>query len=241
MINKLIAGLLVTLALICLPLTSSSKGNEPKTITLTSSNLLVLNGVVNGETVGPLITKAKQLDDALGRNKHIYLYINSPGGEVQTGMELIEALKGMGHSVDTVTAFGAPSQLDSRVRLWTEITKEMDETTVRRTNNRQTLESYQKAYSQELWVTGQEAVAGGYADAVVRVKCDKTLNGTTQHEVEFMGMTIDYELSNCPLNTSPANIRIGGKALSQEYTEIVKKLFLSNYSMEQNTPLPMVF
>lgn len=280
MINKLIAGLFVILSLVMLPSVSSSKDNGPQTIVLTSKNLLVLNSQVDGDSVGVIITKAKQLDEALGRNKHLYLYLNSPGGSVQSGLELIEALKGLGRPVDTVTAFAAsmawqiaqnldtrnvlksgvlmshraagqfdgsfggtsPSQLDSRVRLWTQITKEMDETTVKRTNGKQTLESYQKAYSSELWVTGQEAVANGYADAVVSVKCDKTLDGVSVHQVQFMGMIIAYDLSNCPINTSPSNIRIGGKVgMTEEYVNNIKKLFLSQYSMHQNTPLPMVF
>jgi ATP-dependent protease ClpP protease subunit len=231
--------------------------------------------------------RAKELDAKLSSGKithdhttPLYLYINSPGGSVQSGLEMIEALKGLGRPVHTITAFGAsmawqtvqnlderyvlksgilmshraagqfsgsfggtaPSQLDSRVRLWTQITKEMDEATVARTNGKQTMESYQKAYSPELWVTGQEAVNQGYADAVVKVKCGKDLTGTTKHETEFMGIPISYELDACPLNSSPMNIHFGFiVGVSQDYVNRVKEQFLSGYQMKMSTPQPMAF
>src|SRR5665213_897857 len=183
--NKFAVGLLLTLALILIPRTSTSKDSGPETIVLTESNLLVLNSEVNGESVGALIVKAKDLDNKLsGRfgsnNKPLYLYLDTPGGSVQSGLELIEALKGLGRPVHTVTAFSAsmgfqivenlnnryilqsgilmshraagqfegsfggtsPSQLEQRIHLYTQITKELDEQTVSRTNGKQTLESY---------------------------------------------------------------------------------------------------
>lgn len=278
---------LTVLMLFLIPGTSVSKSNAPETIILTNDNLLVLNGEVDGDSVGPIIMRAKELDAKLAAGKithdhtmPLYLYINSPGGSVQSGLEMIEALKGLGRPVHTVTTFGAsmawqtvqnlgeryvlksgilmshraagqfsgsfggtaPSQLDSRVRLWTQITKEMDEATVARTNGKQTMESYQKAYSPELWVTGQEAVNQGYADAVVKVKCGKDLTGTTKHETEFMGIPISYELDSCPLNSSPMNIHFGFiVGVSQDYINRVKEQFLSGYQMKMSTPLPLVF
>lgn len=103
----------------------------------------------------------------------------------------------------------APSQIDSRYGLWMDRLTELDRQTVSRTGGKQTLESYQKAYASELWRTGEKSVAEGYADKVVKVSCDSSLNGVTEHTILFMGMIpITYDLSNCPMNTTPMNIRV---------------------------------
>jgi ATP-dependent Clp protease protease subunit len=265
---------------------SASKESTPGVVVLTQDNLLILNGEVNGDSVGELIVKAKELDNKMSNGlsfsnkKPLYLYLNSPGGSVTSGLELIEALKGLGRPVHTVCAFCAsmafqlvenldnryvlgsgimmshraagtfsgsfggasPSQLDQRLHLFIQMTKEMDEVTVKRTNGKQTLKSYQDAYSSELWLTGQESVAAGYADSIALVKCDKSLVGTTAHHIEFMGVPITYELDNCPINTSPLNVRIGEHAgITNEYSNTVKRLFLSGYEMKAVKALPYTF
>jgi ATP-dependent protease ClpP protease subunit len=259
--TKVVFGVLLAALLAVVPASlssaSSSKADaKVKKIVLTSDNTLVLNDVVNGETVAGVITKAKELDSSgnlLGKvgvaRDHIYLYVRSPGGEIQTGLEMLEALKGLNRPVDTITAFGAsmafqtvqqlgkryitrsgvlmshraaggfegsfggqrPSQIDSRKALWESRLDEMDQDTVNRTNGKQTLASYQKAYDNELWVTGTQAVDQGYADEVVQVSCDASLSGVTTKTINFMGLiNIDYDLDNCPLNSSPMNIRVHG-------------------------------
>jgi len=118
----------------------------------------------------------------------------------------------------------------------------MDQQVVNRSNGKQTLESYQKAYSNELWLTGQESIQGGYADELVQVRCDKSLSGTTQHTTEFLGMQIVYETDNCPINTSPLNVHLApGSIFSTEYAKSVETQFKSQYTMKLNTPLPMVY
>lgn len=283
--NKIVLALLVVLGIVLIPSISISKDNSPETIVLTQGNTLVLNGEVNGDSVGALIVKAKELDSKLSgkmglNHEPLYLYMSTPGGSVSSGLELIEALKGLGRPVHTVTSFSAsmgfqivenlnnryilksgilmshraagqfegsfggtsPSQLDQRIHLYVQVTKELDEQTVRRTNGKQTLESYQQSYASELWMTGQESIAAGYADSIVLIKCDKSLAGTTTHQVDFMGMPIIYELDNCPINSEPLNVRVGAvTGVTMEYMERVKTQFLSGYTMKANTPLPMVF
>lgn len=283
--NKFIVGLLVVLSLAFVSRISVSKDNGSETILLGKNNLLVLSGEVNGDSVGALIVKAKEMDNVLsgrfGSSKDpIYLYMNTPGGSVQSGLELIEMLKGLGRPVHTITEFSAsmgwqivqsmdnryvlesailmshraagqfggsfggesPSQLDQRIRLFVQITKELDQQTVRRTNGKQTLESYQRAYASELWLTGRESIEAGYADSIVKIKCDKSLSGTTQYRTEFLGVPISYELDNCPINTAPLNIKVGAvPGMTSEYINQVKKEFLSNYNMKMSTPLPMVY
>lgn len=285
--NKVVAALVIVLAVTLIPLMSISKDTKADTLVLSQDNLLVLNSEVNGDSVGALILKAKELDAKLsgrmnigGNKTPLYLYLSTPGGSVSSGLELIEALKGLGRPVHTITAFSAsmgfqiaenldtryilqtgvmmshraagefsgsfggisPSQLDQRIHLYVQITKEMDQTTVNRTNGKQTLESYQKAYASELWMTGQESIDGGYADAIIKVKCDKSLSGTTAHQTEFMGLPITYELDNCPINSAPINVKVGTlPGMTSEYVNTIKRQFLSGYNMKMNTPLPMVF
>lgn len=244
-------GLLVVLALS--PSLSLSEDKAVKTIVLTKDNTLVLNSEVDGTNVAPLIIKARVLDKTglaakvgIKNHKPIYLFLNTPGGDVQAGLELIEALNGLDRPVNTVVLFAAsmgwqitqalgeryilnngvlmshrasgrveasfggkaPSQMDSRMSIWLQRTLEMDKITVKRTKGKQTLESYQNAYDNELWITGTQSVEKGYADNIVKVKCDESLDGTTTHEESFMGIGVSYETDNCPINPSPMNIKV---------------------------------
>lgn len=275
--NKIVIGLLFVLGVFSISAASTKSANQ-EAVVLSADNTLVLNSEVNGDSVGALIVKAKELDAKLGHGKPLYLYLNTPGGSIQSGLELIEVLNGLGRPVHTVTVFGAsmgfqiaqnldtryilksgilmshraagqfqgsfggtsPSQIDERMHVFVQMTKEMDEQTVKRTNGKQTLKSYQEAYANEMWLTGQEAVAGGYADKVTNVKCDKTLGGTSKHQVEFLGMIIQYETDNCPINSSPLNVKVGGSVVfSEEYRNLVKTQFITNYELKAQTPVQM--
>ena len=269
--SKLVLTALAILATLSLvPLSSLSKETtSADTVVVSSKNMLLLNQEVTGESVAEVINKAAELDSKLPKGKPLYLVLNTPGGSVQSGLELIEALKGLGRPINTVVMFAAsmgfqicqnldtryilkngilmshraageiqgqfggpsPSQMESRYNFWLRRTVEMDEVTVARTKGKQTLKSYQEAYANELWVTGDQALAGGYADTVTKLRCDASLNGVTTHETSFLGMPVYYDLSNCPINTSPINVRIGGTILplSPSYSDHLKKEFLSNY------------
>jgi ATP-dependent Clp protease, protease subunit len=287
--NKVVVALLVVLAVVLAPNMSIAEDNV-ETVVLSKNNLLILNTEVDGASVSSIIANAKKLDDqmnsGLGKviknNKHLYLFVNSPGGMIQSGLELNEALKGIGRPIDTITLFAAsmafqivqslgdrlilkngvlmshhasgefegsfggvqPSQLDSRYQLWLDRTRELDEQTVKRTKGKQTYESYIKQYDKEMWLTGTKSVAQGYADRIVMVKCDSTLTGSTTKAVNFLGLTIEYDLDNCPLNTSPMNIRISqldGKTMAVELQNKVKAEFLNDFMNRQKQVLPMVF
>lgn len=226
-----------------------------KKIILTSDNTVILNDAISGASVADVITKAKELDSdtivgaITGKNKKpIYLYLRTPGGEIQSGLEMFEALQGLNRPVDTITNFAAsmgfqtvqnlgkryitqsgtlmshrasggfegsfggqkPSPLDSQKNFWEQRLYEMDMKTVERTKGKQTLASYQAQYAPDMWITGSQAVSQGYADEIVQIQCDKTLAGVTTKTVNFMGIiNINYDLDNCPLNSSPMNVRIG--------------------------------
>ena len=115
--KKLVSLILLGLGIILIPKHSISQGkNSPDlspTVTLTSKNLIVLNGEINGETASSVISKAKDLCQVnstrklFGSRPTLYLFMNTPGGSVQAGLEIIEALKGIGCKVNTVTLFAA--------------------------------------------------------------------------------------------------------------------------------------
>ena len=99
-----------------------------------------------------------------------------------------------------------PSNKKSYDKLWQRRIDMLDQKTVERTNEKQTLDSYRKAYSFDLWLNGQEAVNQGYADEVVTVRCNETLQGTREEEVETLLFTISAVFSKCPLITTPLSI-----------------------------------
>lgn len=231
---------IIMLAILTLPLALLA---QTKTIVLSKNNTIIFNDEVSGQSTADAIKAAKKIKNPRGP---LYLFIFSPGGEIQSGMEFIEELKGLGQRVDTITMFAAsmsfqivenlgnryildsgilmshhaaggvqgefggaqPAQLNNRLGLWEQRILEMDKQTVARTHGKQTIASYQKAYDHELWLTGQDAVAQGYADAVVRVSCDASLSGYTTKYASVMGLRLAYDVSDCPLNTSPVNVRV---------------------------------
>lgn len=248
---------LLTIALMTI-FTFSCEAKSNKTITLSKDNTLVLNNEVNDETVAKLSAQALAMDENLDEDSPIYLVLNTPGGSVTAGLELIDNLKALDRKVHTITVFAAsmgfqiaqnlndriitnngvlmshrarggmsgefggqsPSQFETRFAFWNNKIKEMDKITVARTKGMQTLESYQAAYENELWLTGKDAVTQGYADTVSLTRCDKSLSGVVTESFSFFGLRIEVVFSECPLITGPLavnmSIMVGGKKMSLE-------------------------
>lgn len=224
---------------------SAFSADKPKTseIVLTSDNLITLRGPFTAASTGEIMEKAKQLDSKLQSGYPIYLFLMTPGGSIQAGLQLFEFLKGLNRPVHTITMFaasmgfqtvqqlgnryilkygvlmshkasggfdgdfgGGPSQLDSRYGLWIRRIDILDKDTVARTNGKQTLESYRAAYSNELWLNGEEAVKQGYADEVVTVKCDNSLSGSDRVEFETIFFSVLVDVPKCPINTSATRV-----------------------------------
>jgi ATP-dependent Clp protease protease subunit len=78
-----------------------------KEIKLTKDNVLVLDEAFTGPSVAKLIQEARQKDADLKSGYPMYLFLNTPGGSIQAGLELIEALKGLNRPIHTVTLFAA--------------------------------------------------------------------------------------------------------------------------------------
>ena len=78
-----------------------------ETLSLTSDNTIVLDEEVNSSSVGKVMQEAKALDAKLASGYPIYLFLYTPGGSIQAGIELIEFLNGLNRPVHTVTLFAA--------------------------------------------------------------------------------------------------------------------------------------
>lgn len=214
-----------------------------ESVKLNSENTVFLKDVVEAESV----TKAMSELSSKEENKEpvIYLVLDTPGGSVFDGLNLIHFLKGFKKPVKTITVFSASMgfqiaegnpgdrlildtgtlmshpmsggergefgkglSIEKRINQINEIIETMDKQVVSRTNGKQTLESYQKSYNDELWTTGQNAVDTGFADEVATISCSsELLSGTDTVNVrEYVGgvvaMEIKYETSKCPLMLS---------------------------------------
>jgi len=76
-------------------------------IVLTKDNAAVLYGAVNGASVSDVMNQITKLDSSLKSGYPIYLFLYTPGGSVQDGLELAEFLKTVNRPVHTITLFAA--------------------------------------------------------------------------------------------------------------------------------------
>lgn len=99
-----------------LPAKTASKATAtkaaPKTgdtvkVVLTKDNTLVMNDYYDGEIVANVVQKAKQLDGKLKSNDALFLIIDSGGGSIDAGIEMIENLNNLNRPVHTLTIFAA--------------------------------------------------------------------------------------------------------------------------------------
>jgi len=227
---------------------AAPKANNGNRITLTKDNSAVLFGVVDGTSVSDVIQQITKLDSTLKSGYPIYLFLYTPGGSIQDGLELAEFIKTVNRPVHTITSFAASmgfqiaqnsgnryilstgvlmshkaaggfegefgdgnSQIDSRYGLWMERIKELDLQTVARTNGKQTLKSYRAAYQNELWLTGAQAIKGGYADRVVEVGCSSELSkpeNNRKQTFQIFIFTVHVTFSGCPMNTTPLSVEV---------------------------------
>lgn len=81
--------------------------SKPPILTLTKKNTLVLRGVVNSESVTALELQLLEMSDKLKKTDTIYLVLDTPGGSVYSGLELIDTIHGIPQKVKTVTVFAA--------------------------------------------------------------------------------------------------------------------------------------
>src|ERR1700692_1248743 len=99
---------LIVAAVFLFPLSHNSNHDKNNTVVLSKDNTVVLSGEVDEKTASEVIPKARALSQQYFQgNKPLYLFLNTPGGSIQIGLEIIEALKGLGRPINTVSLFSA--------------------------------------------------------------------------------------------------------------------------------------
>ena len=78
-----------------------------ETVTLNSSNTLQMNTYYNQISVGEVMQSAIELHQNLPAGEPFYLVINSGGGYISAGLEMIQFLNGLGREVHTITMYAA--------------------------------------------------------------------------------------------------------------------------------------
>lgn len=91
-----------------LSLNSFSQPFLPKpNITLTENNHVTLNDSVNNKTISVVINKLYMNHYLLNKKLPMYLVVDSPGGDIEAGFLLIEAIKGLNRKIHVICMFCA--------------------------------------------------------------------------------------------------------------------------------------
>jgi ATP-dependent protease ClpP protease subunit len=85
----------------------SAYADETKHITLEAKNTASLREEFDGGSVDAVKSKLIELDQTLGPKEELYLYLNTPGGSIIAGNELIDVTKGLKHKVNVIVNFAA--------------------------------------------------------------------------------------------------------------------------------------
>jgi ATP-dependent Clp protease protease subunit len=78
-----------------------------KDITLTSDNTVSLRGPVTGDSIGEVMSELKTLSEKGEDAKPIYLVLNTPGGSVLAGINLMQYMNTLRRPVHVVANFAA--------------------------------------------------------------------------------------------------------------------------------------
>lgn len=81
--------------------------NTKKTIILQERNTLVMKGPVTDQSVAKLQQELNIMSHKLKKRDKIYLIMDTPGGSVFAGMQLIDHLRAIPQKVETITLFAA--------------------------------------------------------------------------------------------------------------------------------------
>ena len=85
------------------PTTKLKKG----TLILSARNTVSLRTAFTSGSVSQVVAQILEKDKILNKKEPIYLVLDTPGGSVGAGLDLIEAVKGLDREVRTVTTFAA--------------------------------------------------------------------------------------------------------------------------------------
>lgn len=229
-----------------------------KEIILTKDNTAVMRGPVTSESVAEVMSKLSELNKKGESSDPIYLVLQTPGGSVISGLNLIEYMNSLRRPVHSVANFAAsmgfhilqnspkryitkygtimshrasggfqgdiPQQVKSRFKHITDLLEKMDEQVISRTNGKFDKKSYSELIRDEYWSVGSNAIDDNFADEVVNLKCDASLDGSLTTTVFTPFGPIQATFANCPLITEPLGASAGQEAVLKEALNTIKNL-----------------
>lgn len=99
--------MLTLVLLIAIAMSQDAGGSQKDVIVLSDKNTVSLNVPIDGDSVRAVERELLAISDKLGASETIYLVLNTPGGSVGDGLELIELIKGLPQKVSTISLFSA--------------------------------------------------------------------------------------------------------------------------------------
>jgi ATP-dependent Clp protease protease subunit len=208
-----------------------------KELLLTKDNTVSLLGPVTDQSISELMQEINTLSQSGDKKEPIFLVLNTPGGSVFAGLELMQYVNTLRRPVHVVANYAAsmgfhilqnspkryvtkfatimshrahggfrgdiPQQITSRLNHIISLVDKMDEDVVKRTNGKHTKQSYGELIRDEYYAVGSNAIEDGFADEVVSLKCDESLNTYKDITINAMFFQIEAQVSNCPLLTMP--------------------------------------
>jgi ATP-dependent protease ClpP protease subunit len=195
--------------------------SDNNTIELKEGNVLKFAAVVDEVSVSAAIRDLIKLDQ-IQTEEPIYLVLYTPGGSIEAGFDLMRIVKGMKRKVHTITIFAASMGFQMVQSMGDRYMSEYG-----------TLMSHKPKGGFEGEFPGQVDsryaywmqrllemdLQTGYADKLVNVRCDKSLDATYDETVQTIFGPIVATWSKCPLITTPVAIKLGGGKLPDEATK----------------------
>ncbi len=195
-----------------------------KKIKLTTKNSLVLKGSVDDKSISTLIHQLNKME----KKNEIYLYLDTPGGSVESGQKLISEI--LNHNVSCIAEkaysmgfailqscvnryilrhgklmmhqvqFGLGGEL-GKVNSYVNFIKQMEYEMTHVMAHRigLELEAFKHKIVDEWWLYGTFALESNCADEMVYVECSKEL---TRQNYTLTKGTHDLIYSKCPLVTN---------------------------------------
>lgn len=119
-----------------------------------------------------------------------------------------------------------PQQVNSRFKHITDLLDKMDDQVISRTNGKYNKKTYMELIRDEYWGVGSNSIKDGFADEVVSLKCDESLNSITEKTFNTFFGVITAEFSNCPLITEALKVSRGNPEQFKDFMNTIKKLEL---------------
>jgi ATP-dependent protease ClpP protease subunit len=103
----LIGAVFLTLPFLHAGNKKSAKSDKKETISLSARNTISLRMPVTGSSVAPLQQEIYALSAKLAPTETIYFVLNTPGGSIEDGLDLVQTMKSIPQEIKTITGFAA--------------------------------------------------------------------------------------------------------------------------------------